>query len=99
MLIAVKKDIKSVKLNIKINCELVFVKIISNNTVQVIIVSFYRPPSSNSDKVELDQSLLSLTCLHNCNFLLCRDFNLPDIDWTKNCLKNNNPTRPGEGSS
>ena len=95
VLVAVKKIFKSVRLDITTTCELVVVKLLTENTIPAIIGAFYRPPSSNQCIEELKNSLLKIPNLHRDNLLLCGDFNLPDIDWSKNNLKDN-PSHPGE---
>ena len=95
VLIGVKKTLKSIRLDIETNCELVLVKLLTVNSTPAIIGAFYRPPSSPPCIEEIHKGLLAIPNLHRCNFLLCGDFNLPHIDWSKNCLKQN-PSYPGE---
>jgi len=58
------------------------------NTIPAIIGAIYRSPSPPCIE-EIHKSLLEIPNLHRCNLLLCGDFNLPDIDWSTDCLKQN----------
>ena len=71
------------------------VKLLTENTIPAIIGAFYRPPSSNLCIEELKNCLLKIPNLHRGNLLLCGDFNLPDINWSKNNLKEH-PAHSGE---
>ena len=95
MLVAVKKILKSFRLDITTTCELLVAKLLTENTIPAIIGAFYRPPSSNQCMEELKNYLLKIPNLQRGNLLLCGDFNLPDIDWSKNNLKDN-PSHSGE---
>ena len=85
----------SIRIDITTTCELAVVKLLTENTIPAIIGAFYRPPSSNQCIEELKNCLLKIPNLHRGNLLLCGDFNLPDIGWSKNNLKDN-PSYPGE---
>ena len=51
--VAVKKILRLVRLDITTTCELVVVKLLTENTIPAIIDAFYRPPSSNQCIEEL----------------------------------------------
>ena len=89
--ISVKKQLKSINLEIAGNkCELVSVKLIVENTKQVVIYASFRPPSSAFEVMEnLKDALLQVLACKNFTLLLSGDFDLPDIDWEKNALKEN----------
>ena len=91
VLVAVKKQLKSRKLEITgTECELVCVKLMVENTRPVVICAFYRPPSSTLEVMEnLKDALMQVLAYRNVTLLLSGDFNLPDIDWEANALKDN----------
>ena len=95
MLVGFKKTVKSVRLDIKTNCKLVMIKLTLVNIIPVILGAFYHPLSSPPCMGEIYNSSLEIPNLHRYDLLLCGDFNLPDIDWSKDCL-NQNPSHPSE---
>ena len=58
MLVAVKKTLNSIRLDITTTCELVMVKLLTENTTPAIISALYRPPSSTLCIEELKRNLL-----------------------------------------
>ena len=91
VLVAVKKHLKSRKLEItETECELVCIELIVENTRPVAICTFYRPPSSTLEVMEnLKDALMQMVASRNTTLLLSGDFNLPDINWETNALKEN----------
>lgn len=68
------------------DCEAIWVKINNYNGKPLYICSFYRPPNSNAEYIQLLRSPLEKIYERhkNCtpHVIITGDFNLPDIDWS-----------------
>ena len=97
VLVAIKKKLKSSKLEIiGTVCERVCVKLMVENAKPVVICAFYCPPSSTCEIMEnMKETIMQVLACKNATLLLSGDFNLPDIDWETNTLKEN-PTHQRE---
>ena len=87
VLLAIKSDITSQHLEINGNCEVVTVKILLTKTKQLIIMSVYRPPSSNLEYANQLGSIIEDVAHKNntATLWIGGDLNLPDINW-ENCF-------------
>ena len=70
-------------------CEMNWIKIKLRSAKDLYIGCFYMPHRNNSDLSRLEASLDKLNHKSNKHFLLCGDFNCPDIDWAQ-CAVNPN---------
>ena len=87
VLLAIKSDITSQHLEINGNCEVVAAKILLTKTNQLIIMSVYRPPSSNLEYANQLGSIIEDIAHKNntATLWIGSDLNLPDINW-ENCF-------------
>ena len=93
VLIAFRDDIVAEPLsNLNSNCEIVWTKIHFTRNKSIYFASYYRPPNDHLQSLEaLHESLTKLYRTHKTppNVVIAGDFNLPDINWSKQQITNN----------
>ena len=81
VLIFIKHDLPAVRQHdLETDCELIWIEL-KDATSKILLGTFYRPPSSNSEYLaQLQTSLAKIPCSQPV--VLCGDFNVPIIDWS-----------------
>jgi hypothetical protein len=86
--------LSSIEPELDTDCEILWTKIKICGSKAFHIGGFYRPPTQNQNDeafkplIELEKSLSRIQN-SNANIWLCGDFNLSDIDWNENKVKEN----------
>ena len=75
------------------DCEIDLVKISLKGRQELFVGSFYMPKRNMTDLNNLRQSLELLNKSKPKHLVLCGDFNCPNIDWDKLCLKHSKTTQ------
>ena len=78
--LAISQSISFIDVPMTTNAEMTWAKIFPIHGKPICICSFYRPPNSNIDTMEVLQTALSMTTNLN-NIILAGDSNLPSIIW------------------
>ena len=87
--VAVRSNLTAVEcVDFITDCELDLVKISLKGKQELFVGSYYMPKRNMTDLNNLRQSLELLNKSKPKHLVLCGDFNCPDIDWDKLCLKN-----------
>jgi exonuclease III len=93
VLIAFRDDIVAEPLtNLNSNCEIVWTKVHFTRNKSIYFASYYRPPNDHLQSLEaLHESLTKLYRTQKTppNVVIAGDFNLPDINWSKQQITNN----------
>jgi hypothetical protein len=93
VLIAFRDDIVAEPLtNLNSNCEIVWTKVHFTRNKSIYFASYYRPPNDHLQLLEaLHESLTKLYRTQKIppNVVIAGDFNLPDINWSKQQITNN----------
>ena len=93
VLIAFRDDIVAEPLtNLNSNCEIVWTKVHFTRNKSIYFASYYRPPNDHLQSLEaLHESLTKLYRTQKIppNVVIAGDFNLPDINWSKQQITNN----------
>ena len=91
VMIAVKNDLQCTLVpELRTDCELLWVKILTKTQKSVYVGAFYRADKTDIASLEkLQNSLRKVTKIKNAYILLAGDFNLPSWDWDKMCFKPN----------
>ena len=87
-LLLIKSDVISKPVDIQSSCDVVFRKIQCPDSQALIIDSAYRPTNHDTDYAnELVEVIQKLCHKHKDAVVwLTGDFNLPDIDWSRNTI-------------
>lgn len=86
ILVFVKDSLPSQTVTISTNFEILCVEIILPTCKNILIACYRAPDCDHSFTDDLQNVLFDLTSrFPHANFLLCGDFNYPDIDWDNLC--------------
>ncbi|KAK3090224.1 hypothetical protein FSP39_010191 [Pinctada imbricata] len=87
VLIAITKDLISSEVKeLQSDCEIIWAEINTAGSRNILISSYYRPPSDTGQSLEqLEISLSRINHQSNSTILLGGDFNLGHIDWPNLC--------------
>ena len=88
-MIAIRKSLDSVCIHKGTLAETIFVKIIRKDRPPVVVACAYRPPDNNTDISEaISRDITEIGAkFKKSEFMMGRDFNLPDIDWETSEIK------------
>ncbi|XP_071123809.1 uncharacterized protein [Mytilus edulis] len=84
VLLAVTKEFISTEIQeLKTDCEIIWAQINISGPKNLLVGSYYRPPSDDGNSIkQLDLSLSRINQTSNSNILVGGDFNLGHIDWS-----------------
>ncbi len=89
VLIAVRKDLMStVQVDLDTDGEILWVKVDIHGCKSLYVCCFYHPHTNDQLSMEAFQTSLSrISGRSNAHLWICGDFNMPDIDWKSNSVK------------